>query len=151
MACMAARLMYSGVGRLDSPKYSRSTPSMDMAISASSRMRECGTRSTECERWGIENYCDRLRIYTGGMNRRTAVFSIAGVVALFADDKQPKKLTDAELEKLLQDEKNLFFLDVREPKEIQELGSIKGYVNIPLGQLESRLGEIPKDKLIVTA
>jgi hypothetical protein len=59
------------------------------------------------------------------MNRRTAVFSIAaGAVGLYADDKQPKKLTDAELEKLLRDEKNLFFLDVREPKEIQDLGSI---------------------------
>jgi hypothetical protein len=68
------------------------------------------------------------------MNRRTAVFSIAaGAVGLYADDKQPKKLTDAELEKLLQDEKNLFFLDVREPKEIQDLGSIKGYVNNPPG------------------
>jgi len=75
----------------------------------------------------------------------------AGSIGLFADEKQPKKLSDAELEKLLKDEKNLFFLDVREPKEIEELGSIKGYVNIPLGQLESRLGEIPKDKLIVTA
>jgi len=85
------------------------------------------------------------------MDRRTAVFGIAGAIGLFADDKQPKKLSDAELEKLLKDEKNLFFLDVREPKEIEELGSIKGYVNIPLGQLESRLGEIPKDKLIVTA
>jgi rhodanese-related sulfurtransferase len=86
------------------------------------------------------------------MNRRIAVLSMAaGSIGLFADDKQPKKLSDAELEKLLKDEKNLFFLDVREPKEIEELGSIKGYVNIPLGQLESRLGEIPKDKLIVTA
>jgi rhodanese-related sulfurtransferase len=75
----------------------------------------------------------------------------AGSIGLFADDKQPRKLSDAELEKILKDEKNLFFLDVREPKEIMELGSIKGYVNIPLGQLESRLGEIPKDKLIVTA
>jgi len=77
--------------------------------------------------------------------------AILGAVPVFAEDKQPKKLTDAELEKLLKDEKNLFFLDVREPKEIQELGSIKGYVNIPLGQLESRLNEIPKNKLIVTA
>ena len=86
------------------------------------------------------------------MNRRIAVLSMAaGSIGLFADDKQPKKLSDAELEKLLKDEKNLFFLDVREPKEIEELGSIKGYVNIPLGQLESRLGEIPKDKLIITA
>jgi hypothetical protein len=40
-------LMNSGVGRFDSPKYSFSTPSIDMAISASSRMRECGTASAE--------------------------------------------------------------------------------------------------------
>ena len=74
-----------------------------------------------------------------------------GATALWADEKQPKQLSEAELEKLLANPKNLFFLDVREPKEIQELGSIKGYVNIPLGQLESRWHEIPKDKLIVTA
>jgi rhodanese-related sulfurtransferase len=86
------------------------------------------------------------------MDRRTAIWSAALLApALFADDKPAKKLTDAELQKLLQDEKNLFFLDVREPQEIQQLGSIKGYVNIPLGQLESRLNEIPKKKLIVTA
>ena len=45
-------------------------------------------------------------------------------------------------------EKRVFFLDVREPKEI---GTIEGYYNIPLGQLEKRLGELPKDKLILTA
>src|ERR1700722_2528461 len=39
--------MNSGVGRFDSPKYSFSTPSIDMAISANSRMRECGTASAE--------------------------------------------------------------------------------------------------------
>src|ERR1017187_9764273 len=50
---MAARLMKSGVGRFDSPKYNRSTPCMDMAISASSRMREGGTCSTELATWGI--------------------------------------------------------------------------------------------------
>ena len=33
----------------------------------------------------------------------------------------------------------------------EELGTIKGYINIPLGQLESRLSEIPKSKLIITA
>jgi len=49
------------------------------------------------------------------------------------------------------DKKKVYFLDVREPKELTELGTIKGYVNIPLGQLEGRLSEIPKDKLIVTA
>ena len=59
-------------------------------------------------------------------------------------------LSTDELEKHLKDGKNVFFLDVREPKEIQELGSVEGYVNIPLGELDKRLTEIPKDKLIIT-
>jgi rhodanese-related sulfurtransferase len=59
-------------------------------------------------------------------------------------------LSTEELEKYLNDKKRIFFLDVREPKEIAELGSVEGYVNIPLGQLESRLKEVPKDKLIIT-
>jgi rhodanese-related sulfurtransferase len=45
----------------------------------------------------------------------------------------------------------VFFLDVREPKELAELGTFEGYVNIPLGQIEKRLSEIPKDKAIITA
>ena len=48
-------------------------------------------------------------------------------------------------------EKKVFFLDVREPKEIEELGTLEGYYNIPIGDLEKRLGELPKDKLILTA
>jgi hypothetical protein len=48
-------------------------------------------------------------------------------------------------------EKKVFFLDVREPKELEDLGTIPGYTNIPLGELEKRLGEIPKDRLILTA
>jgi rhodanese-related sulfurtransferase len=45
----------------------------------------------------------------------------------------------------------VFFLDVREPKELEELGTFEGYVNIPLGQIEARLKEIPRDKAIITA
>jgi hypothetical protein len=48
-------------------------------------------------------------------------------------------------------EKKVFFLDVREPKELEELGTLDGYYNIPLGELEKRLGELPKDRLILTA
>jgi rhodanese-related sulfurtransferase len=77
-----------------------------------------------------------------------AIFSLAGLPALTEETRQ---LTTDELRKLLEDEKNLFFLDVREPREIEELGTIRGYVNIPLNQIESRLAEIPKDKLIITA
>jgi rhodanese-related sulfurtransferase len=74
-----------------------------------------------------------------------AVFALA-----CAQSNAPKTISADELEKLLERKDGLFFLDVREPGEIERLGSVKGYVNIPLGQLEARLKEIPKDKLIVT-
>ncbi|MDZ4796931.1 MAG: rhodanese-like domain-containing protein [Bryobacteraceae bacterium] len=60
-----------------------------------------------------------------------------------------QELSTEQLEKYLNDKK-VFFLDVREPDEVKKLGSIEGYVNIPLGQLEKRLKEVPKDKLIIT-
>lgn len=63
----------------------------------------------------------------------------------------PKALTPEEVSAYLENPEKLFFLDVREEEEIKELGSIAGYVHIPIGQLESRLNEIPKDKLIITA
>lgn len=59
-------------------------------------------------------------------------------------------ISTEELEKYLEKKDKIFFLDVREPDEITKLGSVPGYVNIPLGQLEKRLGEVPKDKLIIT-
>lgn len=63
----------------------------------------------------------------------------------------PERRVEAhEIDKYIQ-EKKVFFLDVREPKEIEELGTLEGYYNIPVGELEKRLGEVPKDKLILTA
>lgn len=44
--------------------------------------------------------------------------------------------------------KGNILVDVREPKELEKLGSIPGSVNIPLGQLRERLAELPKDKTI---
>jgi 3-mercaptopyruvate sulfurtransferase SseA len=63
---------------------------------------------------------------------------------------ESRRVQADDIEKLLADGKTLL-LDVREPKEIQELGTIEGAINIPLGQLEKRMGELPKDKLILTA
>ena len=71
-------------------------------------------------------------------------------VAQNADTSAVKQLNADQLKKLLE-QKKVFFLDVREPKELEELGTIKGYVNIPLGQLEQRLNQIPRDALVVTA
>ena len=93
--------------------------------------------------------------YTGRMNRRELLTGLAAACvfpALAGADQagEPKALSTDELEKLLEKRDNLFFLDVRDPDEIRRLGSVEGYVNIPLDQLEKRLGEVPKNKAIVT-
>ena len=69
-----------------------------------------------------------------------------------AQPSQPQapRMTSDEVLALLE-KGEIFFLDVREPRELEELGTFEGYVNIPLGQLEKRLDEVPKDKAIITA
>ena len=93
-------------------------------------------------------------MYTGGMMyRRSWILTSLAGASLLGQNKsaeEEKKLSADELKELLE-KKDVFFLDVREPKELQELGTIKGYVNIPLDQLEKRVAEVPKNKLIVTA
>ena len=66
-----------------------------------------------------------------------------------AQPKAPKMASDDVL--TLVEKGEVFFLDVREPKELEELGTFEGYVNIPVGQIEKRLNEIPRDKAIITA
>jgi rhodanese-related sulfurtransferase len=77
------------------------------------------------------------------------LLSAALLCAAFGLLAPAQDISTEQLEKYLEDKK-VFFLDVREPEEIKQLGSVPGYVNIPLGQLQNRLNEIPKDKLIVT-
>ena len=81
--------------------------------------------------------------------RRLWLVGLVSSIGCAQGQDKPKQLTVDEVEKALEG-KDVFLLDVREPKELDEFGSIKGYVNIPLGQLESRLQEVPKDKVIVT-
>lgn len=45
---------------------------------------------------------------------------------------------------------DIYLLDVRNPDELKEHGMIAGAINIPVGELEARLSEVPKDKEIVT-
>ena len=55
-----------------------------------------------------------------------------------------------DLDTLLADQ-NVVLLDVREPWELEKFGTRKGYINIPLAELEDRLDELPMDKTILTA
>lgn len=61
----------------------------------------------------------------------------------------PPKINADELRDLIRSKADVLYLDVREPKEIAELGSVPGYRNIPVGQVATRLAEIPKDKPLV--
>lgn len=81
---------------------------------------------------------------------RRSLFAIPFACGALGALAAEKELSPEELSRLLEKRENLFFLDVREPEEIRKLGSIKGYYNIPLGQLQKRLSEVPKNKLIVT-
>ena len=65
-------------------------------------------------------------------------------------ESEAPQLEGAELAAALADE-GIFLLDVREPSELEELGTVEGYVNIPIDQLADRLDELPRDKRILTA
>ena len=73
----------------------------------------------------------------------------AGGAGAAGGEDKPPRIAAADLDKLMQEETLL--LDVREPSELEELGTLEGYLNIPIGQLEQRLDELPRDRLIVTA
>jgi rhodanese-related sulfurtransferase len=45
---------------------------------------------------------------------------------------------------------DIYLLDVRNPDELEEHGMIAGAINIPIGELEARLSEVPTGKEIVT-
>ena len=61
-----------------------------------------------------------------------------------------KRIKADDLDAVMRNPK-VFFLDVREAKEIEEHGSYEGYVHIPMSQLEARLSELPRDRPILTA
>jgi rhodanese-related sulfurtransferase len=63
---------------------------------------------------------------------------------------QPNQIPAQQIESIRELE-DPFFLDVRTAEEIRTLGSLSGYYNIPVDELEQRLDELPKDRLILTA
>ncbi len=71
---------------------------------------------------------------------------------------EPAAETPAEAQQLTGDElasalhnTDVFLLDVREPSELEELGTVEGYTNIPIDELAGRLEELPRDRPILTA
>ena len=66
-----------------------------------------------------------------------------------SDTAPIETMTTNELVKVLDTPDAPFLLDVREPDEVADW-AIPGVVNIPLGILEQRLGELPTDRTILT-
>ncbi|MDP2997378.1 MAG: hypothetical protein Q8N47_07810 [Bryobacterales bacterium] len=89
------------------------------------------------------------------MNRRTVIGLLGSFGSLSRLLKaqaasEEKVHTADELKALLDKEgKSLFVLDVREPKELEELGMLEGSFNVPVGEVEKRMAEIPKGKPLV--
>ena len=80
---------------------------------------------------------------------RRAFCALAAGLPVWAQAQGPSEIKIDELKRRYDKGENLLYLDVREPKELEELGTLKGFVNIPLSHLESRLSEVPKGRPIV--
>ena len=60
------------------------------------------------------------------------------------------RITAAALLQMLQAGEKLYLVDVRQPEELTSpLGALPGVKNIPLPDLGSRFGEIPKDRSVI--
>jgi len=53
------------------------------------------------------------------------------------------------LKRVVETDPGVVLVDVRTKGEIERDGTIKGFIHIPLSQVDKRLSEIPKDKKIV--
>ena len=61
----------------------------------------------------------------------------------------PERIPIHELKKKLESSKKPTVIDVREPKEVAESGSIPGAVHIPMNKVERRMEEFAKNSEIV--
>lgn len=70
-----------------------------------------------------------------------------GTKRVIRKSNEPFESIDApELASMLKNNQDLYMVDVREPYELLAFGVIPGVYNIPMGQITSRMAELPKDK-----
>ena len=85
------------------------------------------------------------------MSFRYIIFSILLSAVIFvgcAQTTDEKAITVDQLREMMINDSNLVLLDVRNPYELEDksLGHIDGVLNIPLPELEKRLGELDEFK-----
>ena len=75
-----------------------------------------------------------------------SIFSFINFLGCAQQDKD-STMTVQELKKLMKDDSTLVILDVRTPRElVGSLGKIDNVINIPIQELESRIGELKEYK-----
>ena len=83
---------------------------------------------------------------------RTSLFVLAAIALIgtgvVTGQTDPSKLEVDLLKQALDDGATMLMIDVREDHEIVS-GSIPGSIHIPVGELESRMDDIPKDVRLV--
>ena len=83
---------------------------------------------------------------------RSRLFALLGLAALLAvalpAAAQTERMEIDELKQQLDAGAEVLMIDVREDHEV-ESGSIPGAIHIPVGELEDRMSDIPKDVRLV--
>ena len=64
-------------------------------------------------------------------------------------EHSPSRIAVAELKAKLDSGEKFLLIDVREDYELEEDGAIAGAIHIPVGELDARMPDIPKDAQIV--
>jgi len=76
-------------------------------------------------------------------------FSIQRGAAQQQNTKQPERIAIPDLKKKLDSGEKFLLIDVREDWELKQDGAIPGAIHIPMGDLDKRMKDIPKDVELV--
>ncbi|MCQ4922562.1 rhodanese-like domain-containing protein [Tissierella carlieri] len=76
------------------------------------------------------------------------VTNAAGVKEFEYDLVHYQDIRGAAFQKLIDENKDILLVDVREEKQVAEEGMIAGAINVPFNAIEANLDKLPKDKTI---
>ncbi len=65
--------------------------------------------------------------------------------AAMAQQSDTERIAVSDLKKKIDSGETFLLIDVREDYELEENGAIKGAIHIPMGELDARMADIPKD------
>jgi len=69
-----------------------------------------------------------------------------GTKRVSTSNEKFKNITPHELKEMIEQNEDLYLLDVREPFELMAFGAIPGVNNLPTSQIYNRINELPEDK-----